>query len=105
GGLPELHAMSYGARIGYLGLNLFLPTVPASFFTFSQYPLYALYELGARVRPQARRTPSRSACSRPRRRAERVAGREFADAGAPKRPGAAAGPSAAGRGGAAPAAC
>ena len=49
GRLPELHAMSYGARIGYLGLNLFLPTVPASFFTFSQYPIYALYELAPRV--------------------------------------------------------
>jgi len=47
--LPELHPMSYGARIGYLGLNVFLPTVPASFFTFSQYPIYALYELAPRV--------------------------------------------------------
>jgi putative membrane protein len=41
--------MPYGARIGYLGLNVFLPTVPASFFTFSQYPIYALYELAPRV--------------------------------------------------------
>jgi len=49
GRLPELGPMSYGARIGYLGLNLFLPTVPASFFTFSQYPVYALYELAPRV--------------------------------------------------------
>jgi putative membrane protein len=47
--LPELKPMSYGARIGYLGLNVFLPTVPASFFTFSQYPIYALYELAPRV--------------------------------------------------------
>ncbi len=47
--LPELGPMSYGARIGYLGLNVFLPTVPASFFTFSQYPIYALYELAPRV--------------------------------------------------------
>ncbi len=47
--LPELNPMSYGARIGYLGLNVFLPTVPASFFTFSQYPIYALYELAPRV--------------------------------------------------------
>ena len=47
--LPELQPMSYGARIGYLGLNVFLPTVPASFFTFSQYPIYALYELAPRV--------------------------------------------------------
>jgi len=49
GRLPELQPMSYGARIGYLGLNVFLPTVPASFFTFSQYPIYALYELAPRV--------------------------------------------------------
>ncbi|MBI2537722.1 MAG: cytochrome c oxidase assembly protein [Gemmatimonadetes bacterium] len=49
GRLPELHPMSYGARIGYLGLNVFLPTVPASFFTFSQYPIYGLYELAPRV--------------------------------------------------------
>ncbi len=47
--LPELDPMPYGARIGYLGLNVFLPTVPASFFTFSQYPIYALYELAPRV--------------------------------------------------------
>lgn len=47
--LPELNPMGYGARIGYLGLNVFLPTVPASFFTFSQYPIYALYELAPRV--------------------------------------------------------
>lgn len=47
--LPELDPLSYGARIGYLGLNVFVPTVPASFFTFSQYPIYALYELAPRV--------------------------------------------------------
>lgn len=49
GRLPELEPMPYGARIGYLGLNVFLPTVPASFFTFSQYPIYGLYELAPRV--------------------------------------------------------
>lgn len=47
--LPELHPMSYGVRVGYLGLNLFLPTVPASFFTFSDYPIYSIYELAPRV--------------------------------------------------------
>jgi len=47
--LPELNPMSYGVRVGYLGLNLFLPTVPASFFTFSDYPIYSLYELAPRV--------------------------------------------------------
>jgi putative membrane protein len=49
GRLPELRPMSYGGRIGYLGLNLFVPTVPASFFTFSPFPIYALYELAPRV--------------------------------------------------------
>lgn len=49
GRLPELKPMSYAARIGYLALNLLLPTVPASFFTFSQYPIYTLYELAPRV--------------------------------------------------------
>ena len=47
--LPELQPMSYGVRVGYLGLNLFLPTVPASFFTFSDYPIYSIYELAPRV--------------------------------------------------------
>jgi cytochrome c oxidase assembly factor CtaG len=47
--LPELQPMSYGMRVGYLGLNLFLPTVPASFFTFSDYPIYSIYELAPRV--------------------------------------------------------
>lgn len=49
GKVPELNPMSYGARIGYLALNLLLPTVPASFFTFSRYPIYTLYELAPRV--------------------------------------------------------
>ena len=47
--LPDLQPMSYGMRVGYLGLNLFLPTVPASFFTFSDYPIYSIYELAPRV--------------------------------------------------------
>lgn len=49
GRVPELKPMSYPGRIGYLALNLLLPTVPASFFTFSQYPIYTLYELAPRV--------------------------------------------------------
>jgi putative membrane protein len=49
GRVPEVKPMSYPARIGYLALNLLLPTVPASFFTFSQYPIYTLYELAPRV--------------------------------------------------------
>jgi putative membrane protein len=49
GRLPELGPMRYPARIGYLLLFVFLPTVPASFFTFSDYPIYATYELAPRV--------------------------------------------------------
>ena len=30
-------------------LGVFLPTVPASFFTFSRFPIYGLYELAPRV--------------------------------------------------------
>ncbi len=43
--LPELRALPYPGRILYLVLNVFIPTVPASFLTFADYPLYALYEL------------------------------------------------------------
>ncbi len=49
GRLPELNPMSYPARIGYLLLSVFVPTVPASFFTFARYPIYGLYELAPRV--------------------------------------------------------
>jgi len=43
--LPELGALPHPGRILYLVLNVFIPTVPASFLTFADYPLYALYEL------------------------------------------------------------
>lgn len=49
GRLPELRPMTYPGRIGYLLLSVFLPTVPASFFTFSRFPIYGLYELAPRV--------------------------------------------------------
>lgn len=49
GRLPELKPMRYPARIGYLLLYVFVPTVPASFFTFSDYPIYSTYELAPRV--------------------------------------------------------
>jgi cytochrome c oxidase assembly factor CtaG len=47
--LPELSPMRYPGRIGYLLLSVFLPTVPAAFFTYSRYPIYGLYELAPRV--------------------------------------------------------
>ncbi|NIM49213.1 MAG: hypothetical protein GTN62_04635 [Gemmatimonadales bacterium] len=49
GPLPELHPLSYPARILFLILNVFIPTVPAAFLTFADYPLYALYELAPRA--------------------------------------------------------
>jgi putative membrane protein len=49
GRLPEWRPLGYPGRILYLILSVFLPTVPASFLTFSDYPLYALYELAPRV--------------------------------------------------------
>ena len=47
--LPELPGLGDPARLLYLfGLSV-LPTVPASFLTFSRFPLYELYELAPRV--------------------------------------------------------
>ena len=61
GRLPELDPMRYPARIGYLLLFVFLPTVPASFFTFSDYPIYVTYELAPRVHGIAAVTDQRIA--------------------------------------------
>jgi putative membrane protein len=47
--LPELKPMRYPGRIGYLLLSVFVPTVPAAFFTYSRFPIYGLYELAPRV--------------------------------------------------------
>jgi putative membrane protein len=49
GPLPELHPLSYPGRILFLLLNVFLPTVPAAFLTFADYPIYGLYELAPPV--------------------------------------------------------
>ncbi len=49
GRLPELQPMGYPGRIGYLLLSVFLPTVPAVFFTYARFPIYELYELAPRV--------------------------------------------------------
>ena len=45
GPLPELEPLSYPGRILFLLLNVFIPTVPAAFLTFADYPIYAVYEL------------------------------------------------------------
>ncbi len=49
GPLPELGQLSYPARLVYLIMNVFIPTIPAAFLTFADYPIYALYELAPRV--------------------------------------------------------
>jgi putative membrane protein len=47
--LPELGGLGDPMRLVYLfGLSI-VPTVPASFLTFSRFPLYSLYELAPRV--------------------------------------------------------
>jgi putative membrane protein len=47
--IPELGGLGDPLRLLYLfGLSV-LPTVPASFLTFSRFPLYRLYELAPRV--------------------------------------------------------
>ncbi len=49
GPLPELEPLTLPGRIVFLLLNVFIPTVPAAFLTFADYPIYALYELAPRA--------------------------------------------------------
>jgi len=46
---PEAGRLSEPWKIGYLFLTTIVPTVPAGFFVFSDFPIYALYELAPRV--------------------------------------------------------
>jgi putative membrane protein len=47
--LPEVGPMAYPGRLLYLLLSIFLPTVPASFYTYARFPIYPLFELAPRV--------------------------------------------------------
>lgn len=47
--LPELPRMSYPVRMIYLFLQSILPTIPASFLTFAENPIYSFYETVPRV--------------------------------------------------------
>lgn len=47
--LPELPSMSYPLRMLYLFLQSVLPTVPASFLTFAEKPVYRFYETVPRI--------------------------------------------------------
>jgi putative membrane protein len=46
---PEVSRLARPAKMGYLFLVTLVPTIPAAFLTFSDYPIYALYELAPRV--------------------------------------------------------
>jgi putative membrane protein len=46
---PAISRVSYPWKIGYLFFATVVPTVPAAFLTFADYPVYALYELAPRV--------------------------------------------------------
>lgn len=48
--LPEFRPASYGTRMIYLFLaGQVIPMIPGGFLTFSEYPLYNIYELAPRV--------------------------------------------------------
>lgn len=47
--IPELNGLSYPARFGYLLAATLIPGMPAAFMFFSDYPIYALYELAPPV--------------------------------------------------------
>lgn len=46
---PSVGSISEPSKLGYLFAATLLPTVPAAFFTFADYPAYALYELAPRA--------------------------------------------------------
>lgn len=46
---PGVSRMSAPARIGYLFAATIVPTAPAAFLTFADYPVYRIYELAPRV--------------------------------------------------------
>ncbi len=48
--LPELRPKSYGTRMIYMFLaGQVIPMIPGGFLTFSEFPLYNIYELAPRV--------------------------------------------------------
>lgn len=56
GPLPEFEPLTYPGRIVFLILNVFIPTVPASFLMFADYPIYELYELAPPIGTISTRT-------------------------------------------------
>jgi putative membrane protein len=53
--------LSEPARMGYLFAATILPTAPAAFLTFAEYPVYRLYELAPRVGEIAARSDQQMA--------------------------------------------
>lgn len=53
---PALRRISEPGKIGYLFGNTIIPTAPAAFLTFADFPVYRLYELAPRVHGLAART-------------------------------------------------
>jgi len=49
GRVAELDPLPIPGRIVFVLLNVFIPTVPAAFLTFADYPIYAVYELAPRM--------------------------------------------------------
>lgn len=49
GRVAELDPLPLPGRIVFVLLNVFIPTVPAAFLTFADYPIYAVYELAPRM--------------------------------------------------------
>jgi len=47
--LPEVRALAYPARIGYLALAAVAMVAPSAFLTFARFPLYATFELAPRI--------------------------------------------------------
>lgn len=47
--LPEVPHLSQGGRMGYLFAQSIVPTVPASFLTFSETPIYSVYDTAVRA--------------------------------------------------------
>lgn len=47
--LPEVPRLSTPVAMAYLFAQSVLPTIPASFLTFAEYPLYSTFELAPRV--------------------------------------------------------
>jgi len=46
---PEISRVTLPWKAGYLFLSTILPTIPAAFMIYADYPIYRLYELAPRV--------------------------------------------------------